>query len=88
MRDRRHDILRLAACFIQQQNERLQSDVLGLSDRAAALLLAHHWAGNVDELRSMIERAMRFERATWIDPAALCLDIPWNATSSEAMSAP
>jgi len=87
LRDRRQDILPLAACFIQRQNECLQSDVRGLSDPAAALLLAHHWPGNVDELRSVIERAMRFERAPWIDPAALCLDIPWNAARTDAMSA-
>ncbi|MCS6989663.1 MAG: sigma-54 dependent transcriptional regulator [Chloroherpetonaceae bacterium] len=54
------DIILIAEMFVRQFSEEMQKNVLGLSDDAKALLLAHHWKGNVRELRNVMERAVVF----------------------------
>jgi len=56
--ERSNDILLLALNFIQQLSQRFNKSVVGLSQPAAAALLAYHWPGNVRELRNVIERAI------------------------------
>lgn len=58
LRQRGDDILLLAMKFIQQISKRFGKSVLGLSQPAAACLLAYSWPGNVRELRNAIERAV------------------------------
>jgi DNA-binding NtrC family response regulator len=58
LRERGNDILLLALNFIQQLSKRFNKSVVGLSQPAAAALLAYHWPGNVRELRNVIERAV------------------------------
>lgn len=55
---RGNDILLLALNFIQLLSKRFNKSVVGLSQPAAASLLAYHWPGNVRELRNVIERAV------------------------------
>ncbi len=58
LRERGNDILQLALTFVQQLSQRFNKSVVGLSQPAAAALLAYHWPGNVRELRNVIERAV------------------------------
>lgn len=58
LRQRGNDILLLAHSFLEQLAERFNKSVTGISQPAAACLLAYHWPGNVRELRNVIERAL------------------------------
>ena len=52
------DILLLTSHFLQEFGELYGKQIVAISDRAAALLRAHRWVGNVRELRNVIERAV------------------------------
>ncbi len=58
LRQRGNDILLLAQRFINELSQRFNKSVTGLSQPAAACLLAYHWPGNIRELRNVIERAL------------------------------
>ena len=74
LRERREDILPLARYFIQLHSARYRRDIRGLSQDAEAALLACTWAGNVRELRNIMERATLLEESGWIQAASLQLD--------------
>lgn len=57
LRDRRNDILVLAAAFLQDISRSFAHPPAGLSTDAKDALLAHGWPGNVRELRNALERA-------------------------------
>jgi transcriptional regulator with PAS, ATPase and Fis domain len=59
LRERRDDILPLARAFIRQFTPPAATPPT-LGPDAVAALLAHAWAGNVRELRNVIERAMAY----------------------------
>lgn len=56
LRDRNHDILLLAAYFLERFCQRRNRPVLTLSRDAARVLLAYPWPGNVRELENFMER--------------------------------
>jgi len=56
--ERGNDILLLAERFIAELAPGFKKQIDGLSEPAAARLLAWHWPGNVRELRNVIERAL------------------------------
>ncbi len=58
LRQRGNDILLLAQKFVIELSQRFNKSVTGLSQPAAACLLAYHWPGNIRELRNVIERAI------------------------------
>jgi two-component system nitrogen regulation response regulator GlnG len=58
LRERQEDILYLAKRFVDLTNLELQKNVKGFTQSALDALLAHHWPGNVRQLRSMIRRAV------------------------------
>ncbi|MBL8601675.1 MAG: sigma-54-dependent Fis family transcriptional regulator [Myxococcales bacterium] len=58
LRTRGQDILTLAQHFLTRFSRDNHKPVTGLSDGAAARLLAHRWPGNVRELENAIERAV------------------------------
>ena len=58
LRERREDILVLAAAFMQDLAASVGRPAAGLSEDARERLLAHLWPGNVRELRNAIERAV------------------------------
>lgn len=58
LRDRGEDILRLAELFILQHCQLAKLPCKTLSKAAQAYLVQYHYAGNVRELRNMIERAL------------------------------
>jgi transcriptional regulator with PAS, ATPase and Fis domain len=75
LRQRPEDILPLATFFLERYNRRFKRDIRGLSENAAALLMAHSWPGNVRELRDAIERAMLLEESDLITPSRLPLTV-------------
>jgi two-component system response regulator HydG len=55
--ERGEDLLLLSAAFLREFGQRYGKTFSGISDRALELLRRHEWAGNVRELRNVIERA-------------------------------
>lgn len=55
---RKEDILFLAKRFLDITNIELNKNVRGITEAAIEGLLAHHWPGNVRQLRSTIRRAV------------------------------
>jgi len=60
LRERRDDIMLLAAWFIERMNKELNKKVKAVTPAAQEYLLNHDWPGNVRELENVIERAMIF----------------------------
>ena len=58
LRERNEDIPLLCNHFINQFNNRLHKDIIGITPAAMSLLLKHNWPGNVRELENVIERAL------------------------------
>ncbi|MGA2598843.1 MAG: helix-turn-helix domain-containing protein, partial [Bryobacteraceae bacterium] len=58
LRERREDILVLAAHFARKFSEQVGRPVSGFTREARALLVAYDWPGNVRELQNVIERAV------------------------------
>lgn len=61
LRERGGDIIQLANRFLCEFGSALHKPGLRLSDEAQSRLLAHHWPGNIRELRNVIERAVILE---------------------------
>jgi len=57
LRDRRDDILPLTEAFLSEFSRAFASPPAGISREARQMLLAHHWPGNIRELRNALERA-------------------------------
>ncbi|QLE87548.1 sigma-54-dependent Fis family transcriptional regulator [Shewanella sp. Scap07] len=70
LRDRREDILPLAAHFLKRYQP-IQTDNCFLSEAAKQLLLAHDWPGNVRELENTIQRALIMRRGLALQAAEL-----------------
>jgi DNA-binding NtrC family response regulator len=60
LRERKEDIPEMVGLFIRQNNPRMGLNISGITPRAMDVLKAHHWPGNIRELRNVIERAMLF----------------------------
>ena len=58
LRQRGHDVLLLAGCFIEQARVRMGLRAVHLTDDARAALLAYAWPGNVRELEHLVGRAL------------------------------
>ncbi|MBU8907543.1 sigma-54-dependent transcriptional regulator [Desertibacillus haloalkaliphilus] len=56
LRDRKEDILPLVDYFLHVFAKQLKKHVPVLTDEARQSLLSYHWAGNVRELRNIVER--------------------------------
>ena len=56
LRDRKSDIPLLIAHFLDQLNQKKHTQVIGISEKAMELMIAHSWPGNVRELKNMMER--------------------------------
>jgi DNA-binding NtrC family response regulator len=73
LRERREDILPLAAHFLVQHSARYRRPLDGFSPAAVQLLQQHPWPGNVREMNHMMERAVLMARGTSVDAADLGL---------------
>lgn len=57
LRERREDILPLAELFLFNLSGKTSRPLTGFTDRARQCLEAHHWPGNIRELRHAVEQA-------------------------------
>lgn len=57
LNERRDDIVPLAKYFVLEFSRKFAKTFTGLCPEAERALMAHHWTGNVRELRNIIERA-------------------------------
>jgi transcriptional regulator with GAF, ATPase, and Fis domain len=74
LRERPDDILPLAQVFASRFATRLSSAPPAFSEGAKAALRAHRWAGNVRELKHVIERAVLLTHGNVIESSTLQLD--------------
>lgn len=70
LRERAEDVPLIARHLLERQAERLGRAAMVLSDDAAAALSAHHWPGNVRQLRNVLEAAAIFSRDEGLITAA------------------
>jgi transcriptional regulator with PAS, ATPase and Fis domain len=58
LRERKEDIVALAAHFVELYNKDFNKKVQGVSGVAERMMLDYSWPGNVRELKNVIERAI------------------------------
>jgi len=81
LRERREDVLPLAALFLTRHAEEAGRR-LTLGPEARDAILAHTWAGNVRELENAVERAVVLARGDTITPEDLLLeDLPTTSAT-------
>ena len=73
LRERKADILPLAAIFLQKYSQEMHRNIQGFTDEAKTLLLEHPWPGNVRELRNAMERTVLMSEREWISPEDISL---------------
>jgi len=76
LRDRREDILPLAAHFLREYSQRYHKHVSGFDPEAVTALREHRWPGNVRELDHAIERAVLMAAKSNIGASDLGLHAP------------
>ena len=76
LRKRKDDIPFLSKKFIDEGNMELSKNVKGLHQDSLAMLINHHWSGNVREFKNVIKRAVLLAEDL-IEPSHLIFD---NAT--------
>ncbi|OPY75483.1 MAG: Transcriptional regulatory protein ZraR [Syntrophorhabdus sp. PtaU1.Bin153] len=81
LRERREDIIPLIHFFMERFNESFGKNFTGLSREAHEMLLNYHWAGNVRELRNVIERVVLLEEGPLIELEHLAFLPQQEATS-------
>ena len=86
LRDRAEDVPMLTAHFIDQFNREFKKHCRGVTEGAAKILEQHPWAGNVRELRNVIERAMILEDKELLDESDLPEEFRWTPPPVEAVS--
>ena len=79
LRERRDDILPLAAAFLRE----FTGTTLELTPDAIEALRRHEWPGNVRELRNALERAVVMCDGPFIDAGHLCLRAWTDAHTSD-----
>jgi two-component system response regulator HydG len=82
LRERKEDIPRLVAHFIEKLGKRTNAAVRGIAEPALARLHTYSWPGNVRELENVIEQALVFAEGDKIDVAALPETLRGRATES------
>lgn len=75
LRDRRNDIAPLAAFYLQLFVKRYRKRRIALSEEAMNALQAYQWPGNINELKSLIERAVLMVDSEEIKPVHLGINV-------------
>ncbi|WAF95639.1 phage shock protein operon transcriptional activator [Aeromonas sp. BC14] len=92
LRERREDILMLAAHFAHGMTRELGYPLFaGFSRKATQLLLDYPWPGNVRELKNVVERSIYRQGNPQLPLAELVLnpfDSPWRPRAPVAVTAP
>jgi DNA-binding NtrC family response regulator len=84
LRERKDDIVPLAASFIRRFAGELKKKIEGLEPEAQKLLMRYNWPGNIRELENAIERAMLLAEGRSIAADDLRLgETPSSGTGSD-----
>lgn len=83
LRERREDIVDLARHFLAKARHRHKVQVKDFTEEAIEIMRAHDWAGNIRELRNVVERAAVVARDEQITP----VDLFASARASQAVAA-
>lgn len=75
LRDRKEDILPLAAYFLERLCTENRKHSKRLSSESKEKLLAYHWPGNIRELANVMERAVVMNPSELLYPEHLSLEI-------------
>jgi two-component system, NtrC family, response regulator AtoC len=86
LREREDDCLLLADFYIEKTNSkrRQEKKLRGLSPQTAKIFKSYNWAGNVRELRNVIERASILEDGEFVTTEHLPADLIGEAAESAA----
>jgi DNA-binding NtrC family response regulator len=85
LRQRGHDILRLAEHFRERFSADFGKPVTGFSPDAIELLARHDWPGNVRELESVVQRGVAMSQGTKVTSANLAVGLgPGRSTRPSA----
>lgn len=78
LRERKEDVLLLADMFVEKYNERLNKEIIAISDEAKEVLLGYEYPGNVRELENIIMSAMSMadESVTVLDSSNFPVQVP------------
>ena len=87
LNERKEDILPLVRHFFVHFNKKFGRDFTGISPEAEEALLAHHWTGNVRELKNLVERAVLTGRGPELLPGDLGLPA-WTGTEPAGLDLP
>jgi two-component system response regulator AtoC len=87
LRERREDVLPLAAFFLAGYAARAGTPIRGLAPETERRLLAYPFPGNVRELRNVVERAVILESGPLLSPEAVLLRPVEPATGGAAAAA-
>ncbi len=71
LRDRAEDILLLANYFLLRFKTEMRKDIKGFTPGAHSAMRSHQWAGNVRELKNLIEREVIFCKDEWLTMSCL-----------------
>lgn len=83
LRERGDDVLLLADHYIERANlKRRGKKLKGLTPAVESIFKSYRWAGNVRELRNIIERSSILEDGEHITPAHLPADLLQGSTSN------
>ena len=82
LRERREDIPLLVDHFLDHYRQELVRPVRAIAEDALALLVAHHWVGNIRELENVIETAVMLANSDRITVR----DLPPRIVSAPAQS--
>jgi len=88
LRERRGDVILLAAHFIDHFNAKFGKSCGPLTPAAVRALEAHSWPGNVRELQHCIERAVALHPGGPIDALHLSINVGLAADAPETSAAP
>jgi two-component system response regulator AtoC len=88
LRDRREDILPLAAHFLHILGTRLRKPGVRLAPETERILAEYDYPGNVRELRNLIERAVILSSGGVIDPACIVISGPSRVIAATAAASP
>ena len=87
LRQRRDDIPALASYFLVKYSAEVHKQIRELSPEALERLLTHDWAGNVRELKHVIERAVIFATGPVIQGAEIVLPRAESANQDQSFRA-
>ena len=71
LKERMEDIPMIVGYLIKKINQRIGSDIQGVTPASMKCMMDYHWPGNVRELENMIEQAINLSEEAFIDLTGL-----------------